>query len=327
MQGLEGRPKVKGLGDTSAMVFKLATDLLPNNTILFIDNYFTCPELAMALRGRRIAVCGTMKPGRKDLPELLVQMKTEFAKDIPYRVLAAVVQKDVLQVAWQDNNLVLGLTTAYGVREVDDSITKKRKRPSKTSTNARVVLPAFKENDQNVFKKDFKVPKLFYHYNKHMGEIDRFNALVAAYSSQRACNRNWMALFHWHLDASLVNAFKLCEPMGTTQEHQKFLENVIVSLLREGGDTHRSRSPPSPAIIQLKLLRGNHEWQDLDAIRMCIICRQDVRERGFGREISGNRGNAPKTRGGCGVCKVFLCRKGDCVKRFHATIDTLDHKE
>ena len=196
VQGLEGRPKVKGLEDTSAMVFKLAIDLLPNNTILFIDNYFTCPELAMALRGRRITVYGTIKPERKDLPELLVQMKTEFAKDIPYRVLAAVIQKDVLQVAWQDNNLILGLTTAYSIREINDSITKKRKRPSKTSTNARVILPAFKENDQDVFKKDFKVPKLFYHYNKHMGEINRFNALVAAYSSQRACNRNWIALFH-----------------------------------------------------------------------------------------------------------------------------------
>ena len=42
-------------------------------------------------------------------------MKKKFAKDIPWGVLAAVVQKDILLVAWQDNNLVLGLTTAYGV--------------------------------------------------------------------------------------------------------------------------------------------------------------------------------------------------------------------
>ena len=75
------------------------------------------------------------------------------------------VQNNILLVAWQDNNLVLGLTTAYGVREVDDSISKKRKRFSKTSTNARVVLPAFKENGQYVW------------------EVDRFNALVAAYTS------------------------------------------------------------------------------------------------------------------------------------------------
>lgn len=150
VQGLEGRPKTKGLGETSAMVLKLATDTLPSDTILFMDNYFTCPELAVALRDRRIAVCGTMKPSRRDLPKLLVETKQKFAKDILYGVLAAMVQNGVLLVAWQDNNLVLGLTTAYGVREIDDSVSKKRKRPSKTSTNARVVLLAFKENGQDV---------------------------------------------------------------------------------------------------------------------------------------------------------------------------------
>lgn len=69
-----------------------------------------------------------------------------------------------------------------------------------------------------------------------MGEVDRFNALVAAYTSQRACNRNWMPLFHWHLDGKFSNASKLCEPMGQVrQEHQKFLEDVVMELLKEIG--------------------------------------------------------------------------------------------
>lgn len=331
MQGLEGRPKTKGLGETSAMVLKLATDTVSKDSILFMDNYFTCLELTAALRDQGIAVCGTMKPNRRDLPELLVKMKQEFAKDIPYGVLAAMVQDDILLVAWQDNNLVLGLTTAYGVREVDDSISKKRKRPSKTSINARVVLPAFKENGQDVWEKDFKVPKVFYYYNKHMGEVDRFNALVAAYTSQRACNRNWMPLFHWHLDGSLANAFKLSESLGTTsnqaQRHQKFLESVIVELLKEG-DLGRIRAPPPPIILQPMGsrggLRGKHEWKDLGSIRTCLMCRKNIQDRGFGREISGNRGGTPRTRGGCGVCKVYLCRKGDCISQFHEDMSDMD---
>ncbi len=259
VQGLEARPKTKGLGETSAMVFKLATDTLPSETILFMDNYFSCIELAKALRGRGIAVCGTMKTNRRDLPKLLLEMKQTFARDIPYGVLDAMVYDDVLCVAWQDNNLVLALTTAYGVREIDDVVSKTRKRPSKTSTNARIVLPAFKENGKDTWEKEFKVPKLFYYYNKHMGEVDRFNALVATYTSQRACNRNWMPLFNWLLDGSLVNAFKLCEPIGQwRQEHQKFLEQVIVDLMREG-DSCRVR--PNPPLISTtpKSLRGNHE--------------------------------------------------------------------
>ena len=117
-------------------------------------------------------------------------------------------------MAWQDNNLVLALTTAYSVQEVDDTVSKKRKRPSKTSTNHRVVLPAFKEDGKDVSEKEFEIPKLFYYYNKYMGAVDRFNSLVAAYTSQRACNWNWMALFNWYLDGSLSNAYTLCEPMG-----------------------------------------------------------------------------------------------------------------
>ena len=130
-----------------------------------------------------------------------------------------------------------------------------------------------------------------------------------------------MPLFYWHLDGSLANAFKLCEPTGMwRQEHQKFLEQVVVDLLREG-DFCRVRRRPNPAPITTipKQLRGNHNWQDMKGSRTCVMCRIDIqdKDRGFGREISGNWGTLPRTRGGCTICKVFLCRKGDCVKRFH----------
>ena len=80
-------------------MYKLATNILPTNSILFIDNYFTEPKLAGNLKAKWIAVCGTMKPNRPDLPELLVEMKKLFSKDIPYEVLAVVVQDDILFVA------------------------------------------------------------------------------------------------------------------------------------------------------------------------------------------------------------------------------------
>ena len=216
---------------------------------------------------------------------------------------------------------MLRLTTAYSVREIDDIVSKKRKRPSRTNINARVILPAFKEDRKDVGEKVFNIPKIFHYYNKHMREINRFNALMTAYSSQRAYNRNWMPLFNWHLDASLVNAYCLCEPSRKErQEHQKFLEQVVMKLLKEGDISARKHQPPPPVTILPRLLRGNHNWQDLKGSRTCIQCRIDIKGRGFGREISDNSGISPRTRGGCKVCKVFLCRKGDCVKRFHERI-------
>ncbi len=90
---LEGRPKVKDLGETSAMVFKLATEILPPDTILFMDNYFSDPKLIIALKYRRITVCETLKQNRENLPSLLVDMKKKFSKNISYGVLAAMVQE------------------------------------------------------------------------------------------------------------------------------------------------------------------------------------------------------------------------------------------
>ena len=42
---------------------------------------------------------------------------------------------------WQDNNAVLGCTTAHCLK--DDTILRLRKRPSPISTNARIVRPVF----------------------------------------------------------------------------------------------------------------------------------------------------------------------------------------
>ena len=72
-------------------MYKFATNILPSNSILFIDNYFTELKLAGNLKAKRITVCRTIKLNRLDLPELLIEMKKLFSKDIPYGVLTIVV--------------------------------------------------------------------------------------------------------------------------------------------------------------------------------------------------------------------------------------------
>ena len=81
------------------------------------------------------------------------------------------------------------------------------------------------------------------------------------------------------------------------QEHQHFLENMIIKLLKEGGDPHRVRPNP-PFITQSMALRDNHEWQALKSIRTCFMCRKDYKERGFRLKISGNALRTPRIKGG-----------------------------
>ena len=89
-QGLEGRSKVKNLGETLVMVYQMAIEILSFDIILFMNNYFTESRLVVVLKVRRIAVYGTMKHSWTDLLELLVEMKTVFVKNISYGTLAVV---------------------------------------------------------------------------------------------------------------------------------------------------------------------------------------------------------------------------------------------
>jgi hypothetical protein len=49
------------------------------------------------------------------------------------------VEQDILCLAWQDNNIVLGLSNIHTVDKAEDFVENKRRRPAKTSTNSRIV--------------------------------------------------------------------------------------------------------------------------------------------------------------------------------------------
>ena len=72
-------------------MFKLAIDTLLKDSILFIDNYFTYLKLAVALKDREITIYKTIKANRRDLLDLLIKIKKEFIKNIPYGVLTTIV--------------------------------------------------------------------------------------------------------------------------------------------------------------------------------------------------------------------------------------------
>ena len=54
------------------------------------------------------------------------------------------------------------------------------------------------------------------------------------------------------------------------------------------------------------------------------MCRKDYKERGFKLKISNNASRTPRIKGGYEVCKVYLYRKEECVRRFHEEITTLN---
>jgi hypothetical protein len=47
-------------------------------------------------------------------------IKKRFAKKLPWNILVAVVEQNILCLAWQDNNIVLGLSNIYIIDKAED---------------------------------------------------------------------------------------------------------------------------------------------------------------------------------------------------------------
>ena len=76
----------------------------------------------------------------------------------------------VLCFLWQDNNAVLGITTAYSLHVL---VKRLRTRPSITSTNAHIVLPVFGHLKKKLLDISYAIDE----YNYYMNGVDRNNQL------------------------------------------------------------------------------------------------------------------------------------------------------
>ena len=89
--------------------------------------------------------------------------------------------QDTLCLAWQDNNIILGLSNIYTVDKAEDFREKARRRPAKTSTNRRIVRKVFGDD----YIKDLQIPCFIDDYNQYMGGVDLANQFREAYETYK----------------------------------------------------------------------------------------------------------------------------------------------
>jgi hypothetical protein len=143
-KGLQEVLKFPTLINTGCLVRTLALSLPRRYLTIYLDNYFTSIPLFIELRACNFGAVGTTRP-YKDFPSKLVELKTRFATKLEWNTLLAAVVKDVLCLAWQDNNIVLALSNIHTVNRVEDFQERQRKRPAKTSTNRRIIRKVFED--------------------------------------------------------------------------------------------------------------------------------------------------------------------------------------
>ncbi|KAF9271484.1 hypothetical protein BGZ74_005990, partial [Mortierella antarctica] len=120
------------------------------------------------------------------------------------------------------------LTTIHSLHTPESFVETERRRPRLTSTNGRKVNLIFGDQPRKLVT----IPKIIDDYNKNMGSVDIADQLRQYYSTQMRSLRNWLPLFLWLLDTSIINAYIMrCIHLN---ERQKASHRLFrIALLRE----------------------------------------------------------------------------------------------
>ena len=178
---------------------------------------------------------------------------------------------------------------------------------------------------------ELPIPRVIDDYNHHMNGVDRANQLRAWMHCGRPFQRRWWRpIWYWLLDTCACNSYlmwkKEWNPPDTGRRlHRKFQEALIEQLWAVPRQPHITTIAP----IQPQESR-EHIWSHWGKRGYCIWCKEHPadwkphrpQKRTVLGEISSNatvfRGS--RTWGGCWKCQKWLCRKGNCMERFHSSL-------
>ena len=234
---------------------------------------------------------------------------------------------------------------------VDTTVTKRR-HPNKTSTCTKTGRVPF----GNQPKKSLPQPTLTYHYNMDINQINQGDQKQASYPIQQHQHKAWKAMFYTLIEIIAVNSFTVSAFSYIPNEkkytnHLAFREALYEGLLAhtkpEAVITNTvgvAGTADTAGTVGAADAAGVADTVGAaDSVRLhqrvkmkrapCVICKQAAAEERRG--IKGIRRQAlqaiapnimykrkerrvTRTRVGCYLCKVALCRERGCWEAFHS---------
>ena len=284
-------------GLCSRVVLELLNGLEVKCPKVYMDNYYTSPELYLTLYKKGINACGTARSHRKYYPKDLKIGKNVEMGYYDYRS-----NGPLLATVWKDKLIVNFLSTIH-VARCSVPVTVKRRE---------------KDGSQ----KNVECPPLLPDYQKFMRGVDRGDQLMGYYNVGRRSKKWWKRVFSYLIEVSLLNAYvlrKFSNGVQTDFLHFRLeLANQLVGTFRKSsplGD--RPRSMEHQLLLRLDSTKG-HLPEVASHRHQCVVCCKVCEKRGISRSEYRHESCIK-----CSICDVHLClsKERNCYMKYHSVLD------
>nr|CAH7735314.1 unnamed protein product [Callosobruchus chinensis] len=205
-------PKYNDEPVASRIVLSLADSLLNKGHCLFLDNFYSSPDLAQKLAGQRTDCVGTMRINRKGIPVEIKTKKLEKGESI------AMFTKKQMIMKWKDKKDVIMISSIH-----DNKIVEIEKRG-----------------------KIIKKPEVVLSYNKDMGGVDLSDNFLHFYSLDRTHLKKYYKKIFFHLlNITILNTYILYKQSGGKKTRLNFTIELAEELIKKYAqplDQQRRRS-------------------------------------------------------------------------------------
>ena len=282
------------------VVMELMQPFLNQGYHLYLDNFYTSPQLVEDLFERGTLSTGTVKVNRKDFPKCLADVE-KWAKTAKRGDVRWVRRSHILALQWIDCKPVSILTTLYSA---NDQVSCKRKVKKRGGSISKASVPQ---------------PLAIHEYNQYMNGVDRSDQMLAYYSVKRKCYKWWKTLFFHLIDIAVVNSFLLFQNFRSQKPDVEGLRRTATysiidfreALVRQILDWEEYDDPPlyersTPGQSQFGVV---HMPEVSKLRRVCVVCYREGRSQ---RRVQ-TYCSAPQ-------CQKFLHLQSDlnCFKTWHS---------
>lgn len=181
---------------------------------LYMDNWFSSPQLFHYLQSRRTNAVGTVRKNRKFMPE---DLSVSRRGEVSYRSTAT----GLLALSWMDKKQVNMLSTVH--------------------TSQMEQLPP---NWRGIVREK---PKVVIDYNNGKKGVDVADQLARSYPAPRKARKWYVKLWYHLLDMMVVNAHAIHKWLGGRMTQLQFRHRLVSQLLFKEPERRAGRPAPSLA--------------------------------------------------------------------------------